>query len=145
MQNSKGISIEEMDEQINVLKERWLKKKISLFELTNKIEGLLFELRKQEDYHKLKKHIENIVILDQNIESSTSVIANTSMTFIPILFSINSVFWISKENNVVSIVFMVIMILMSIGLSCIVIPVLKKHSGNYAREKGFYEVLIRMM
>lgn len=139
------VTIEQMVAEIDKVKTKWLKKEIKLTNLTDELDHVICRFKQQQHYTGLVKYIENVVLLDGNVENSTSIIGNTCLSLVPILLSINASVLALNEDKAMAIVFALISIIFSIGLGFIAFSILKKHAGKYAREKSFYEILIKMM
>ena len=135
--------INDMIGRIEELKQNWLKKKISLIELGEKAEALVEELKRETDYSKVKKYVENILILDKNVENSKAIISNTTLAFVAVMLTINSLFLAKNEIQILSYIYLGVTFLLMAGIIVIFCSAMKKHIGKYSREKTFYEILER--
>ena len=131
--------------RIEELKQNWLKKKISLIELGEKAEALVEELKREMDYSKMKGYVENIIILDKNVENSKAIISNTTLAFVAVMLTINSLFLAKNEIQILSYIYLGVTFLLMAGIIVIFCSAMKKHIGKYSREKTFYEILERYM
>lgn len=131
--------------KIDKLKQEWLQKKISLIELGEYVETLVNELKNEEDYCKVKGYVQNVIILDKNVENSNSWISNISLTFVTVMLTINSLILAQSEIKILSYICLGMALLFMIGIIVIFGFTMKKHMGNYAREKSFYEILYKYM
>lgn len=68
------VTINNMIRRIEDLKYHWLQRKISLVELGEDVERLIDDLKKEADYDKMRKYIENKLILEENLEKSRPLI-----------------------------------------------------------------------
>lgn len=137
--------INDMIGRIEELKQTWLKKKISLIELGEKAEALVEELKRETDYSKVKGYVENIIILDQNVENSKAMISNTTLAFVAVMLTINSLFLAKNEIEILSYIYFGVAFLFMVGIILVFCFTIKKHIGKYAREKSFYEILEKYM
>ena len=137
--------INDMIGRIEELKRTWLKKKISLIELGEKAEALVEELKREADYSKVKGYVENIIILDKNVEKSKAMISNTTLAFVAVMLTINSLFLAKNEIEILSYIYLGVTFLLMAGIIVIFCSAMKKHIGKYSREKNFYEILERYM
>lgn len=137
--------INDMIGRIEELKQTWLKKKISLIELGEKAEALVEELKREADYSKVKEYVENIIILDKNVEKSKAMISNTTLAFVAVMLTINSLFLAKNEIEILSYIYLGVTFLLMAGIIVIFCSAMKKHIGKYSREKSFYEILERYM
>ncbi len=137
--------INDMIGRIEELKQNWLKKKISLIELGEKAEALVEELKRETDYSKVKGYVENIIILDKNVENSKAMISNTTLAFVAVMLTINSLFLAKNEIEILSYIYFGVAFLFMVGIIVIFCFTKKKHIGKYAREKSFYEILEKYM
>lgn len=137
--------INDMIGRIEELKQTWLKKKISLIELGEKAEALVEELKRETDYSKVKRYVENILILDKNVENSKAIISNTTLAFVAVMLTINSLFLAKNEIQILSYIYLGVTFLLMAGIIVIFCSAMKKHIGKYSREKSFYEILERYM
>lgn len=140
-------NINDLIEKIEDLKQKWLNKEVSLLEVGDASLVLVNKLKEEPDYYKVKKYIENKLLLDKNIVASETLITNTTLTFIPILITINSLFLKLNEGVtwVYNILYMGIALLILIGAGILCYSIIKKHIGKYAREKSFYEIVKNTM
>lgn len=144
--SKKKRSVTIINEELEEIKTRWLRKEISINELTHLI--LQYKNRSMSDIGKAEELqiIKNKLLLDSNVEASTDKLCTISLAFIPIMISYIALFTsLIKQNNYEKYIWLVIVILLTIGLALIVFPVLKKHSGKYSREKTFYQIVIDIL
>lgn len=141
---NKQENIDDLIEKVNVLKQKWLNKEVSLFELGDDIRLLVENMKMKPDYWKIKMYIENKLVLDKNISESENLITNVSLTFISILIATNSLF-LNQIEGTWTYMYMIVALLALIGIIILCCLVIKKHIGKYAREKSFYEIVRNAM
>ncbi|KAF5049248.1 hypothetical protein DSECCO2_441740 [anaerobic digester metagenome] len=140
-----GLTIEQMVVEVNKVKEKWLEKKIQLIDLTKEIEDVIRDFKQEQNYVHLKNYIENVILLDKNVKSSATVIANVMWVLVPIFLSVNASVLTLTDNKHMAIWFAVISLVMSVGLVIVACSILRKNTGKYAREKSFYEILLKII
>ncbi|MFI3201087.1 MAG: hypothetical protein R3Y54_06110 [Eubacteriales bacterium] len=129
--------------QIELIKKEWLDKKIELIYLSPKINELLEKIEDVDVKKNLKSYVDNKILLDSNVENSNNVVVNTSMMFVTLLMSLLAqilavFYWVNMDSFVI-----IILVLFNIGIDLMVFPILIKHRGKYAREKSFYEIVLK--
>lgn len=142
--NSKK-SVYLISKELEDIKGKWLKKQISIDELTHE----LIKYNNMKTGLQSKKEvlcvIRNKLLLDANVEASHEKITNISLAFVPIMISYIAFFVsIFDQDKLSTSVYAGIVILLTIGLGCIVFPVMIKHNGKYCREKTFYQVVLEI-
>lgn len=142
--NSKR-SVYLISKELEDIKEKWLKKEISIEQLTHE----LIKYNNMETDLQSKKEvicvIGNKLLLDANVETSHEKITNISLAFVPIMISYIAFFVsIFEQDKLSTSMYAGIVILLTIGLGCIVFPAMNKHKGKYCREKTFYQVVIEI-
>ena len=135
-----------LNNELEEIKERWLKKEITLDELTHE----LISYNKSDKDLASKKEVLNLInnklILDTNVEASHEKLINISLAFIPIMISYIAFFMsIFEMDKLLTAGYSVAVLLLTTGLTIIIAPVFKKHSGKYCREKSFYQIALGVM
>jgi hypothetical protein len=145
MSGSGSLTIEQMIAEVDKIKERWLKKEILFINLTKELEDVTGTFKKASNYVRLKDYFENVILLDKNVESSETVILNVTLALIPLVLSVINSVVAFTGNRLLTIWSVISSIGLSAGFLVIAISRLKKHAGTYAREKSFYEILIKIL
>lgn len=145
MSGSGSLTFEQMIAEVDKIKERWLKKEILFINLTKELEDVISTFRKESNYVRLKGYFENVILLDKNVESSETVILNVTLALIPLVLSVINSVVAFTGNRLLTIWSVISSIGLSAGFLVIAISRLKKHAGVYAREKSFYEILIKIL
>lgn len=140
-----SLTMEQMVVEVDKIKDRWLKKEIQLIDLNKELKNVTGTFKQEQNYVYLKNYIENVILLDGNVESSTTAIANIMWVLVPILLSVNVSILAMTENKDMAIPFAIISLVMSVGLMIMAGSIFKKHMGKYAREKSFYEILLKIL
>jgi hypothetical protein len=139
MGNRNPLTTSQMENKIDNVKKKWLNKEIELIDLPGKLEHVISTFREDQNYVDFKNYIGNKIFLDENVEKSTEVITGIMSPFVSIIISIISLFISLYKFQPILIGYAVVVIIIYIGFSCIVFPILKKHMGKYARIKSFYQ------
>lgn len=145
MSGSGSLTFEQMIAEVDKIKERWLKKEILFINLTKELEDVTSTFKKASNYVRLKDYFENVILLDKNVESSETVILNVTLALIPLVLSVINSVVAFTGNRLLTIWSVISSIGLSAGFLVIAISRLKKHAGTYAREKSFYEILIKIL
>lgn len=139
--NKKNICL--VNQELEEIKGRWLKKEISLDQLTHeliKYNKIKIGLQSKKEVISV---IKNKILFDANVKSSHEKITRIALAFVPIMISyIAFSLSIFEQDILATTMYAGIVILLTIGLCCIVFPVLNKHTGKYCREKTFYQIVL---
>ncbi len=135
-----------LNEHLRAIETRWLKKEISLRELTYELiqyrNSVTFLHSKQEQLLMIKC----LLLLDVNIEIRNERVSGIMLAFVPIMISYIAFFVsVYKLNNVSTQVWSLLVCTLTVGLFLVVFPVLKKHIGRYDKERAFYQIVLEIM
>lgn len=136
---------ENMVNEIEELKQRWINKEIPLAEVSYFIEKLLDEVKEESSYKKISEYIRSLIIIDNNVEKSEALIFNSSIAFVPIVLTINSLILVQNKNEKLSYLYLGLTIILQISIGFIYFTIVKKHIGTHARERSFYEIMQEYM
>ncbi len=139
------LTIEQMLVEIDKVKELWLSKGIKLVYLTGELEKVLKDFRQEKNYNLLKGYIETKILLDKNMENSNNILVNTGISLISILLAICSVSLNLSGRSGLAVAFSILSLFILIVAMILLSPVIKKYRGNYAKEKSFYEILLKVL